>query len=89
MTGIKRGNPHLAAGVGAASPVDADLLREVQLLLQLCHHRHRPILCLDHRKPAELQHARYTQILRKLDLNGRDALEKRAVLERQLLPCQV
>ena len=44
----------LAAGVGAAGPVNADLLGEVQLLLQLLHNSHRAVLRLDHSQPAEL-----------------------------------
>lgn len=47
----------LAAGVGAAGPVDADFLWDVQLLLQLLHDRHRPVLRLNHCQPAELQHS--------------------------------
>lgn len=50
--GLRR---NLAAGVGAACPVDAHRLGGVQLLLQLLHNVHGPVLGLDHRKPAELQ----------------------------------
>lgn len=38
---------HLATGVGATSPVDSDGLRDVQLLLQLLHNSHGPVLGLD------------------------------------------
>lgn len=49
---------HLAAGVGAASPVDAHRLGGVQLLLQLLHNMHGPVLGLNHCQPAELQQHR-------------------------------
>ena len=52
---LRAGDKHLAAGVGAAGPVDAHRLGGVQLLLQLLHNVHGPVLGLNHRKPAELQ----------------------------------
>ena len=46
---------HLATRVWAAGPVDANLLGEIQLLLQLLHNRHCPVLGLDHRQATELR----------------------------------
>lgn len=62
------GGADLAAGVGAAGPVDADLLGNIQLLLQLLSDRHRAILGLNDRHPAVLQQA--------AALSGRDPAEK-------------
>ena len=62
------GGADLAAGVGAAGPVDADLLGNIQLLLQLLSDCHRPILGLNDRHPAVLQQAGA--------LSGQDSAEK-------------
>lgn len=48
----------LGAGVGAARPVDAHFLGDVQLLLQLAHDRHRPVLRLYDGHAAELRRTR-------------------------------
>ena len=45
---------YLATGVGATSPMDSDSLRDVQLLVQLLHHSHGPVLGLDDRHSTEL-----------------------------------
>ena len=63
---LRAGSKHLAAGVGAACPVDAHRLGGVQLLLQLLHYVHGPVLGLDHCKPAELQ--QHTDLLRGSNL---------------------
>jgi len=47
-------HPHLATGVGATSPMDSHGLRDVQLLLQLLHNSHGPVLGLDDRHSTEL-----------------------------------
>ncbi len=45
---------HLATGVGATGPVDPDSLRDVQLLLQLLHNSHGPVLGLNDRHSTKL-----------------------------------
>ena len=53
----------LGAGVRAARPVDAHFLGDVQLLLQLAHDCHRPVLRLYNGHAAELRRTRGVTIL--------------------------